>query len=138
MAEAVFVRLARDAGLAEQFEVDSAGTSDWHAGEPPCAGTLTVLAKNGIPYNGRARQVTRQDLADPETYVLAMDTQNLRDLQRRYGEHPRLRRLLDYAGDTRERDVPDPYYEGGFENVYSLIEDGCRGFLGAIRKEHLL
>lgn len=138
MAEAVFGRMIDEAGLSGQIVVDSVGTSDWHAGEPPCAGTQRVLAQNGIAYIGRARQVTREDLADPATYVVAMDTQNLRDLRQRYGEHPRLSRLLDFATKTNERNVPDPYYEGGFDRVYELIRDGCRGLLDTIREENLL
>lgn len=138
MAEAVFGRLVAEAGLGDQFQIDSAGTGSWHIGETACPGTLNVLAKHGIGYDGRARTVSAGDLADPATYVLAMDSQNMRDLRRRYGDHPRLALLLDYAARTDERDVPDPYYEGRFDLVYELIEDGCRGLLTAIRNEQNL
>lgn len=135
MAEAVFGRLVAEAGLAEHFQIDSAGTGRWHIGETACPGTLQVLAKHDIAYDGRARTVTAGDLADPAAYVLAMDSQNMRDLQQRYGDHPRLALLLDYASGTDGQDVPDPYYEGRFDLVYDLIEDGCRGLLAAIRDE---
>lgn len=75
---------------------------------------------------------------DPETYVVAMDRSNLRDLNAQFGDHPRLVRLLDFATETGERDVPDPYYNGKFEYVYQLVADGCRGLLEAIRKEQNL
>jgi protein-tyrosine phosphatase len=64
-----------------------------------------------------------------------MDESNQQDLQRRFGQHPRLYRLLDFATQTQERNVPDPYYTGNFEYVYQLIFDGCRGLLATIRQQ---
>lgn len=133
MAEGVFQRLVEEAGLADQIQVDSAGTGSWHVGEPAHRGTLQVLRKHGIAYNGRARQVRAQDMT-PHTYLIALDQSNLNDLRRMFGPHPRLYRLLDFASSTKERDVPDPYYSGNFDYVYSLVEDGCRGLLQTIRQ----
>lgn len=137
MAEAIFERLVVEAGLDEEIVVDSAGTGSWHVGEPAHRGTRGVLQRHGIHYSGRARQVTQADMA-PDHYVIAMDQSNLEDLQRRYGDHPRLARLLDFASNGAERDVPDPYYTGNFEYVYNLVEDGCRGLLARIREEQNL
>ncbi|MCA9996950.1 MAG: low molecular weight phosphotyrosine protein phosphatase, partial [Anaerolineales bacterium] len=105
MAEAVFQQLVQAAGLGEQIRVDSAGTGDWHVGEKAHYGTRQVLAKHDIPYNGRARQVTSADMRSANTYVVAMDSRNLADLQRHYGAHSNLHRLLDFAVKTHERDV---------------------------------
>ena len=135
MAEAVFQNLVDKAGLADQFEVDSAGTGSWHVGEKAHSGTRRVLAAHGIDYAGRARRVGAQDLADAETFVIAMDSSNVRDLEVAFGGHPRLYRLLDFAADTKIKDVPDPYYNGNFEAVYQLVEDGCRGLLEMIRRQ---
>jgi protein-tyrosine phosphatase len=135
MAEAVFHKMVADAGLSNQFEIDSAGTSNWHAGESACKGTRRVLAQHGIDYKGRARAVQQSDVSDPATYVIAMDEENLRDLRRRFGNLPRLYRLLDFAQRTTVRNVPDPYYEGNFEYVYELVVDGCQGLLAAIRAQ---
>jgi protein-tyrosine phosphatase len=133
MAEGVFQKMVDEAGLSDQIQVDSAGTGSWHVGETAHRGTLQVLRQHGIAYNGRARQVRSADFA-PSIYVVAMDENNLRDLQRMNGRHPQLFRLLDFAAHTTERDVPDPYYTGGFDYVYQLVEDGCRGLLAAIRE----
>lgn len=133
MAEAVFQHLVNEAGLADRIVVDSAGTGDWHVGEPAHVGTRWVLKQRGIAYDGRARQVTARDW-DEQTYIVAMDESNLRELRRRFGNHPRLYRLLDFAaGDVR--DVPDPYYTGLFDYVYELVEEGCRGLLAMIREK---
>jgi protein-tyrosine phosphatase len=132
MAEAIFQKLVDDAGLGDQIYVDSAGTGSWHVGEKAHNGTRHVLQQHGIPYNGRARQVNAIDM-DPQNYIIAMDQSNLSDLKRRFGNHPRLHRLLDFATHTHEREVPDPYYTGNFEYVYRLVEDGCQGLLAHIR-----
>lgn len=138
MAEAIFRQMVDEAGLSEVIVVDSAGTGSWHVGEKAHPGTRRVLAEHGIVYNGRARQITVQDVAEEETYLIALDHSNLQDLQQRFGPHKRLYRLLDFAAETQERDVPDPYYSGNFDYVYQLIVDGCRGLLTAIRVQNRL
>lgn len=134
MAEAVFEKMVAEAGLDDQIMVDSAGTGSWHLGEPAHRGTRRVLEQHGIEYAGRARQVTRADM-DPAHYIVTMDEENLDELRRRFGDHPRLYRLLDFAANGDERDVPDPYYTGNFDYVYRLVEEGCRGLLENIREE---
>lgn len=137
MAEAIFQKLVDDAGLSSQIHVDSAGTGSWHVGELAHRGTRTILAQHGIDYQGRARQVTPTDM-DPAHYIVAMDTNNMSDLRRRFGNHPRLYRLLDFASSSEEDDVPDPYYTGNFAYVYQLVADGCHGLLQYIRSEQNL
>ena len=134
MAEAVFGQLVAEAGLSDKINVDSAGTGTWHIGEPACSGTRKVLARHGYQYHGRARQVTAADMSDPDGMIIAMSAENMRDLHFRYGEHPRQYRLLDFAENSDEQDVPDPYYEGNFDYVYQLVEDGCLGLLKSIQQ----
>jgi len=138
MAEAVFQHLVDESGLSNEIMVDSAGTGSWHVGERAHPGTRNILARHGIHYKGNARQVRQQDLADEKTYVIAMDQNNMYDLRARFGEHPRLYRLLDFASQADIKDVPDPYYSGNFEYVYQLVEDGCRGLLETIRANEQL
>jgi len=135
MAEAIFSQMVNEAGLSDRIRVDSAGTGSWHVGEPACSGTRKVLARHGYSYNGRARQVNAADMSDPDGMIIAMSAENLRDLRYRYGDHPRLYRLLEFADDSREEDVPDPYYEGNFDYVYQLVLDGCRGLLKSVQQE---
>lgn len=133
MAEAIFRKMVAEAGFEDQIRVDSAGTGSWHVGEQAHRGTRRVLAAHDITYNGRARQVTAADMQQENKYIVAMDQNNLTDLKRRFGSHPNLYRLLDFATETGERNVPDPYYTGNFEAVYQLVADGCRGLLETIR-----
>lgn len=136
MAEAVFQRQVDSAGLADRFEIDSAGTGGWHAGEPAHRGTQAVLRRNGIAYTGRARQVQPADLQRFD-YVIAMDQENVADLRRldRAGAlDGKLHRLLDFAPGGL-RDVPDPYYTGQFDLVYELVNAGAAGLLEFVRAE---
>jgi protein-tyrosine phosphatase len=135
MAEAVFSRMVDEAGLGAAITVDSAGTGSWHVGERAHQGTRRVLQAHGIDYDGRARQISAADLDPGDTYIIAMSQSNVDDLRRRFGDYPRVYRLLDFASQTDEEDVPDPYYTGNFEYVYRLVEDGCRGLLAFIRKQ---
>lgn len=133
MAEAVFQNLVDDAGLSGRITVDSAGTSAYHVGEPAHPGTRRVLSHHGIHYEGRARQIKPEDAVTGSTYLIAMDTENLDDLRRRFGDLPSIHRLLDYATHTSVHDIPDPYYSDNFDYVYRLVDDGCRGLLASIR-----
>ncbi len=135
MAEAVFQEMVDDASLSEEILVDSAGTGSWHVGEMAHAGTRRILKKHGISYTGRARKVRPEDMANSASYIISMDQSNINDLQRQYGQHERLYRLLDFATQAEIRDVPDPYYTDNFEYVYQLVVDGCRGLLATIREK---
>lgn len=142
LAEAVFRALGEQAGLADRFDIDSAGTSNYHTGEAPDARTVEVARRHGMRVDHVARQVTARDL-DRFDYVLAMDRENLRKLERATGGHAgraevQLLRSFDReAGDDLE--VPDPYFGGprGFEEVHAMIERACRGLLDHIRAERL-
>jgi protein-tyrosine phosphatase len=133
VAEAVFRRLVNNAGLSDQIEIDSAGTSAYHVGEPAHPGTRRVLAHHGIPYDGRARQLRADDVADDRTYIIAMDGANAEELRERFGDRPNIHRLLDFATYAQVHDIPDPYYSDNFDYVYRLVDDGCRGLLANIR-----
>lgn len=136
-AEGVFrQRLARhssDLATDPQIEVDSAGTHDYHLGEPPDARSVAAALRRGIDLSMlRARMVDAQDFESFDL-ILAMDEQNLRELQRRAPahRHGRLRLMMDYAPDAGRRFVPDPYYGGapGFEEVLDLLELAADGLL---------
>ena len=143
MAEAIFRHLVKEAGWADRFEIASVGTGDWHVGEPPHRGTQAILDQHSIPWQGqRARHLSGQDLLDFD-YVVVMDRDNLADVQtmaRRVPPKGQISRLTDWASSAiagGRTDVPDPYYEGGFEGVYELVHSGCVGLLRHIEQEHI-
>ena len=131
LAEGIFKDLVRQRGLDAQFTVDSAGMVDYHVGEPPHRGSLEVAQRNGLDISDqRSRQVEAEDFQRFD-WVIAMDTSNrnaLRHMAPPGFPENRIRLLLDYA-EFGPRDVPDPYYTGGFDEVFALIRAGCAGLL---------
>ena len=137
-AEGVFKRLVKDAGLEKVITSDSAGTGDYHIGDPPDPRAQAAAAKRGYDLSPlRGRQVTRKDFAEFD-YVLAMDEWNLRDLRLMCPrEHAhKVMRFTDFCSTGACR-VPDPYGGGpqGFEHVLDLVEDAAQGLLHHIRSE---
>lgn len=139
MAEAIFRHLVAEAGLDGQIEVDSAGTGDWHTGEAPHRGTQKILEQHNIDYTGiRARQIRSADFVD-NTYVIAMDASNVKNMQPFVGTSKVIvKRLLDFVTDAEVKDVPDPWFTGDFEETYRLVRAGCEALLAYIREhEHI-
>ena len=122
-------------GLADQLMVDSCGTGSWHAGEAPHHGSQQVAVSHGLDISQqRSRQLQQSDINQFD-WLIAMDRSNFNGIKRldRNGEkEERIVMLLDYAGPNTPADVPDPYYEGGFERVYDVIYEGCEGLLDHI------
>lgn len=136
-AEGVFRHLVGQQGLAEKIIIDSAGTHDYHIGNPPDARSQAAAARRGYDLSSlRARQVTIEDFTGFD-YVLAMDDANLRLLQQQCPDEyrGRLKLFLEFAKDRELREVPDPYYGGaqGFAQVLDLVENAARGLLEHIR-----
>ncbi|MCA0989345.1 low molecular weight protein-tyrosine-phosphatase [Guptibacillus algicola] len=137
MAEAIFRDKVAEAGLSDVIKVDSAGTGDWHIGEPPHEGTVDLLSKNKISVEGmQARQVKKEDL-DTFQYVVAMDAGNLGELHKLAGltNTSSISRLMDYVEEFEIEDVPDPYFTGNFDEVYEMVEKGCDNLFQHIREE---
>lgn len=137
MAEAVFAHLVREAKLEDYFEIDSAGTGDWHVGETAHQGTLGILRQHHIPYNGRGRQITAADL-DYYDYVITMDQSNYQDVLALGEGHAEVAPLLSFAPKIGLTEVPDPYYHGGFDKVFELVQESCAKLLEHIQQKHLL
>jgi protein-tyrosine phosphatase len=136
LAEGVFRRLVQDAGVGEQFEIDSAGTSGYHEGEAPDPRTCAEATKRGVVLEHSARSVQPRDF-DRFDYMLVMDGDNLAALERAQtpGARASIRLLRSFdPGADPAAEVPDPYYGGvsGFADVHDMVERACRGLLDAL------
>ena len=124
-AEGVLRHKLREAGLADQVEVASAGTGDWHVGKAPDKRSQAAAKLRGYDLSAqRAQQVTRADFATYDL-ILAMDNSNLRHLKALQPANGKAELDLFLRRFQSEVDeVPDPYYDGdqGFEQVLDLIE----------------
>ena len=130
MAEAVFRHHVAEAGLSDAVHVASAGTGSWHVGERPHRGTLLELERHGLSLTGKRAQHVSDAPREAYDYVVAMDSANVRDLG---GESLLLLELAEPPVGTA--DVPDPYYDDNFDEVYSLVDAGCRGLLAHLVRE---
>ena len=143
LAENLFKQLAVQAGVGEQYMVDSAGTGPWHVDEPPDQRMRRVAARHGLSYSGLARQFRAVEFEHFDL-LLAMDYDNYSDLLQlaRSDAHRQkvhmLREFDPWGGANAS--VPDPFYSNldSFEEVYAVIERSCRGLLEALNSGKLV
>lgn len=135
MAEGALRHHLAASPLAGRVEVDSAGTGDWHVGEPPDRRAIACARQHGVDIAGlRARQLRREDF-ERFDWLLCADGQNLRDVRQlapmELGHKAEL--LLEWTGIQAGGSVPDPYTGGpkDFEHVWQLVDSAARA---AIRR----
>jgi len=141
-AEGIFSHLIKQENLSHRITVDSAGTHAYHVGNPPDYRAQTTALKRNIDLSKQsARRIRVADFKEFD-YILAMDQDNLLDLQEicpaEYFHKVQL--FLEYAPHLNIKEVPDPYYGGpsGFDRVLDMVEMGSEGLLKAIRERHSL
>jgi protein-tyrosine phosphatase len=119
------------------LEIDSAGTADYHVGEPPDRRTVAAARRRGYDLSGlRARLVRAEDF-NRFDYIIAMDRANLAELTKRRpaGATARLVLFMSFVSGHEFDEVPDPYHCGTeeFERVLDLCEAAARGLLTQLR-----
>jgi len=125
LAEGIMQHLADKEGL--NWQIDSAGTGNWHVGEGPDRRSVRTAHKYGIDISAQVCRLFRSSDFDEFDYILVMDKSNLSN-------------VLDMARNAHDREkvslllvdkiVPDPYYDNSqFEPVFKLIETGCQAFI---------
>lgn len=138
-AEGVFRTVVRRRGLEGRFEIDSAGTGAWHAGEAPDSRMTRAAREGGYQLTGQARAVLPEDFSRFD-HIYAMDADNLATLQGRAPDNPKasLQMFRDHDPEGRGEDVPDPYYGGpqGFADVVQMVERTCELLLDDLIEEH--
>jgi protein-tyrosine phosphatase len=138
-AEAAFRRVVQEHAPDLEVEIDSAGTHDYHVGEPPDSRAIKAAATRGLDLKDlRARTVEATDF-ERFDLILAMDRLNYVTLIEHCPAeyHERVKLFLEYAPAAGVEDVPDPYYGGanGFEHVLDLVQDASFGLLESLRKQ---
>jgi protein-tyrosine phosphatase len=138
-AHGVFLQKVLDHGLGGQVQVDSAGTHNYHSGNPPDERSQAHASRRGYDLSDlRARQISDEDF-ERHDLILAMDWDNVALIQEECPtEHlPKVRRLTEFCLTHDSPVVPDPYYGGkdGFEDVLDLVEDACEGLLQHVERQ---
>ncbi|CAN0900468.1 Putative low molecular weight protein-tyrosine-phosphatase slr0328 [Linum grandiflorum] len=147
-AEGVFRDIVVKKGLDSKFNIDSAGTINYHEGNPADPRMRATSKKRGIEITSISRPIRASDFKDFDI-ILAMDRQNREDilgaLERwKFREplpedaHNKVKLMCSYCKKHEESEVPDPYYGGqqGFEKVLDLLEDACESLLDSILAEN--
>lgn len=130
--------LAR-AGQGAQVNLDSAGTGDWHAGQPPDPRAIAAAAAEGVDISAqRARVVVAADF-ERFDWLLCADHRNLATLRGRApaAVHGRIALALDWCGVAQDGEVPDPYYgtRADFERVCRLAHEAAEGLLRRLARQ---
>lgn len=133
-AEAVFQGLVKTNGFSKQFDIDSAGTIAYHAGEPADRRMQSHAIKRGYNLGSISRKFNPNTDFDYFDLIIGMDDENmhsLKNMARNDADLDKLHKMTDFRKEWNYDEVPDPYYGGsdGFELVLDLLEDSCEGLL---------
>lgn len=130
MAEFVMKKLVADAGVENQFEIESAATSTEEIGNGIYPPAKAKLREHRVPYSERktARQMTRGDYGRFDL-IIYMDSFNRRNIMRIIGEDPQSKVFSLLGFTDRPGDVSDPWYTGDFETTYRDVMAGCKAVL---------
>jgi protein-tyrosine phosphatase len=141
MAEGAFREAVENAGLSDQFEIDSAGTIGYHSGSAPDKRARETAKRNGIDISRqKSRKVEANDF-ERFDYILAMDGDNFLDLSTACPEEhkSKITLYLSHAPHLPLDEMPDPYYGHGndFDTCFSAAVDAAAGLLDLIKAERL-
>lgn len=137
LAEGAFRAEAERLGM--DVEADSAGTGGWHAGEPPDRRAIEAAGRGGVDISGqRARKATRADF-DCFDHIVALDAENLADLERLRpaGSRARLSLLLDHVPGREGQAVADPFHGGErhFDATWRDVTEAARALAHSLARE---
>ena len=131
LAEGILKHKAQKLGL--NWQVDSAGTGDWHIGELPDHRSIAIAKKYSIDLTDqRARLFKRPDL-DVFDLVLVMDKSNYQDIlqfAKTDAQRQKVQLIMNFARPNSNEIVPDPYLDNLFELVFQLLDEACDAVIG--------
>ena len=138
-AEVVLRHKVEAAGLQDRVHIASAGTHDYHVGNPADERSCEHARLRGYDLGAhRAKQVEPLDF-ERFDLILALDAGHLELLAQDCppGQRHKLKRLMEFAPPGLPADVADPYYGGrqGFETVLDHIEAACDGLLEHLQRQ---
>lgn len=119
------------------WSVESCGTSSWHVGEQPDSRSISIAKENGIDISKQRSQALTFNMLKEYDHLLAMDSSNYNDILKlaiTEGQKNKVELLMNYAYPNENRQVPDPYYNGGFQLVFDMIAKAIDEFVIAHHK----
>lgn len=136
-AEAVFNNLLAKNGLSDKISCDSSGTYGEMAGTPADRRMVNAAKKRGVTINHISRHTQQNDF-EKFDYIVGMDEQNIRSLEKiraNFGGKAKVLKMANFI-ENRDTHIPDPYYggESGFEYVLDLLDVGCANLLDFLKE----
>lgn len=115
---------------SDQFYIDSAGTANYHVGDPPDGRSISIAKSRGIDISHQRGQQFKASFFDVYDYIYVMDEHNYEDvirMARTEQDRLKVKLILEEDPSARLKHVPDPYYgdESGFEYVFNVLDQVC-------------
>ncbi len=149
MSEFILKDMVEKRGIASDFSIASAATSNEEIGNHIYPPARAELARHGIGKNAApgtcvcsrelaaeleqktARRIRRDDYTKYD-HLIAMESYNIRNMMRVFESDPenKICRLLDFT--DQPGDIDDPWYTGKFDVTYREIAEGCEGLLNRL------
>lgn len=133
--EGVLEKMCEDNGISG-WTIDSAGTGNWHAGDPPDPRAQEAASKRGYDLSKQKARALRADDYEKFDRIYGMTREHCDFLRSQAPKNARAEILLFRETCGESKDVPDPYYssEKGFEEMMDIIEKGCSAIVAAEKK----
>lgn len=141
LAEGVLRLILNEENLADQFEIDSAGTCNYHVGDLPDKRAIEVAAEVGLCLDHHARQLVKEDCVNFD-YILVMDHLNYEavlNISCNEKHHDKVFLLRTFDSESLDfHNVPDPYYgcNQDFTEVREIVTRSCRGFIEFLKSSN--
>jgi protein-tyrosine phosphatase len=132
LAQGILEHKAMERGLT--WEVDSAGTGGWHAGQQPDSRSIDIARQRGLDITRQCARKFRSTDIDDFDLIYCMDSSNYRDVLafcHTEAERSKVQLIMNEAYPGRNQQVPDPYTGGsqGFAHVYNMLEEACEAIV---------
>lgn len=125
--------IAKDIAVKNSLNIlfDSCGTSSYHLGEDMHSSTKKILLSNNIECNNFHSKPITKEIFNSSDYVLVMDDSNYKDIINKFGNHGKIKKIIDFC-DYEYYEVPDPWYTGNFNETYKILKNAINNFLKTI------
>ena len=139
-AEGIAKKIIEGRGLNGTIEIDSAGTLDYHEGEPPDPRMIEHAEKRGYNLDSIGRQFNPKKDFDYFDYIVTMDDENFEEISALDSKNKykyKIFKMTSFGSNKKITEVPDPYYRGskGFEIVLDILEDSVDGLLKKVEDD---
>lgn len=142
LAEGIFNHLIAQKGLQQVLTSRSAGTADYHVGEPADRRTIKIAKRHGIEIHHEGCLLDESHFQEYD-YIVAMDHSNYLNITRHPGyisSRAVIVMMRNFDTAASDLNVPDPYFGSmdGFERVYQMLLKASEGFIEFLVEKHQL